>query len=126
MPSSTLRAEMTRLRAVLGRDLLGSRPYALPHPVRTDFDDVSHLPAEGRVGEARARCTGPLLPRSEAPVVVVHRGSLEQQLRGAVLGSGDAALLRRWGEAGRGVERQSVQAGRRADARLPLLIGRTP
>ncbi|WP_327319569.1 GAF domain-containing protein [Streptomyces sp. NBC_01235] len=96
VPASTLRAEMTRLRAVLGPDLLGSRPYALLRPVRTDFDDVSRLLAEGRVGEALARYPGPLLPRSEAPVVVEHRRCLEQQLRGAVLGSGDAGLLRRW------------------------------
>ncbi|MFI6544255.1 GAF domain-containing protein [Streptomyces prunicolor] len=34
VPPSTLRAEMTRLRAVLGPALLGSRPYALLCPVR--------------------------------------------------------------------------------------------
>ena len=110
VPASTLRAEMTRLRAVLGCDLLGSRPYALLHPLRTDFDDVSHLLAEGRVGEALTRYSGPLLPRSEAPVVVAHRRSLEQQVRGAVLGSGDAGLLRRWVEATWGAEDLSAWA----------------
>ncbi|MDX3241369.1 GAF domain-containing protein [Streptomyces sp. ME18-1-4] len=104
LPASTLRAEMTRLRAVLGPDLLGSRPYALLRPVRTDFDDMSRLLAEGRVGEALARYPGPLLPRSEAPAVVAHRRCLEQQLRGAVLGSGDTRLLRRWVEADWGTE----------------------
>ena len=96
VPASTLRAELTRLRAVLGPDLLGSRPYALLHPVRSDYADVCDLLAEGRAGEALARYPGPLLPRSEAPVVVEHRRCLEQQLRGAVLGSGDTGLLRRW------------------------------
>ena len=104
VPASTVRAELTRLRAVLGPALLGSRPYALLRPVRTDFADVSRLLAEGRVGEALARYPGPLLPRSEAPVVVTHRRCLEQQLRGAVLGSGDAGLLRRWAEAAWGAE----------------------
>ncbi|WP_416981342.1 GAF domain-containing protein [Streptomyces sp. T028] len=104
IPASTLRAELTRLRAVLGPDLLGSRPYALLRPVRTDFEDVSRLLAEGRVGEALARYRGPLLPRSEAPAVVAQRRCLEQQLRGAVLGSGDAVLLRRWAEAAWGAE----------------------
>ncbi|MFI7497966.1 GAF domain-containing protein [Streptomyces sp. NPDC049687] len=99
VPASTLRAEMTRLRAVLGPDLLGSRPYALLRPVRTDFGDVSRLLADGRIGEALARYRGPLLPRSEAPAVVEQRRSLEQQVRGAVLGGGDAGLLRRWVEA---------------------------
>lgn len=104
VPASTLRAEMTRLRAVLGPDLLGSRPYALLRPVRTDFGDVSRLLAEGRVGEALTRYSGPLLPRSEAPAVVAHRRSLEHQLRGAVIGSGDAALLRLWVQAAWGAD----------------------
>jgi hypothetical protein len=99
VPPSTLRAEMTRLRAVLGPALLGSRPYALLCPVRTDFAEVSALLAEGRVAQALARYPGPLLPRSDAPVVVEHRRCLEQQLRGAVLGSGDPTLLRRWVDA---------------------------
>jgi len=96
VPPSTLRAEMTRLRAVLGPTLLGSRPYALLCPVRTDFGEVCDLLAEGRVAQALARYPGPLLPRSDAPVVVEQRRCLEQQLRGAVLGSGDSGLLRRW------------------------------
>jgi hypothetical protein len=96
MPASTLRAEMTRLRAALGPDLLGSRPYALLRTVHTDFGDVADLLAAGRVAEALARYSGPLLPRSESPVVVEQRRALEQQLRGAVLAAGDTALLRRW------------------------------
>ncbi|MFF4585387.1 transcriptional regulator [Streptomyces sp. NPDC001388] len=104
VPASTLRAELTRLRAVLGPDLLGSRPYALLRPVRTDFGEVSRLLAEGRVREALTRYRGPLLPRSEAPAVVAHRRCLEQQVRGAVLGGGDAVLLRRWVEAAWGAE----------------------
>jgi len=102
VPASTVRAELTRLRAVLGPDLLGSRPYALLCPLRTDFGEVAELLAAGRVREALARYRGPLLPRSDAPVVVEHRRCLEQQLRGAVLGSGDPALLRRWVDAGWG------------------------
>ncbi|WP_427924188.1 GAF domain-containing protein [Streptomyces sp. cg40] len=96
VPPSTLRAEMTRLRTVLGPALLGSRPYALLRPVRTDLGEISDLLAEGRVAQALAHYPGPLLPRSDAPVVVEQRRCLEQQLRGAVLGSGDPALLRRW------------------------------
>lgn len=104
IPASTLRAELTRLRAVLGADLLGSRPYALLRPVFTDVTAVSDLLAQGRVGEALARYPGPPLPRSEAPVVVEHRRCLEQQLRGAVLGSGDPGLLRRWVDASWGAD----------------------
>ncbi|MFD8725889.1 transcriptional regulator [Streptomyces sp. NPDC059629] len=99
VPASTLRAELTRLRALLGPQLLRSRPYALLRPVRTDYGEVTDLLAEGRIGEALARYAGPLLPRSDAPVVVEHRRCLEQQVRGAVLGSGDHRLLRRWVDA---------------------------
>ncbi|GHB31875.1 transcriptional regulator [Streptomyces umbrinus] len=104
VPPSTLRAEMTRLRAVLGPDLLGSRPYELLRPVRTDFGDLSVLLAEGRVREAMALYEGPLLPCSDAPAVVERRRALEQQLRGAVLGSADAGLLRRWVDAAWGAD----------------------
>ena len=104
VPPSTLRAEMTRLRAVLGPALLGSRPYTLLCPVRTDLGEVSALLAEGRVAQALTRYPGPPLPRSDAPVVVEQRRCLEQQLRGAVLGSGDPALLRRWVDADWGTD----------------------
>ena len=99
LSASTLRAEMTRLRAVLGPDLLGSRPYALLRPVRSDFGEVASLLAEGRMAQALARYAGPLLPRSDAPAVVDQRRALEQQLRGAVLAGADAGLLRRWVDA---------------------------
>lgn len=99
---STVRAEMSRLRAVLGDELLDSRPYALRRPVSADFTVMSTLLAEGSVHDAMAIYDGPLLPSSEAPFVREHRTALEQQLRGAVLASGDAGLLRRWVSAGWG------------------------
>jgi hypothetical protein len=94
--SSTVRAEMTRLRAVLGPELLGSRPYTLARPVRSDFGAVRDLVAQGHLVEAMRLYAGPLLPSSQAPVVVEHRRALEQQLRGALLAGGDPVLLRRW------------------------------
>jgi GAF domain len=92
----TLRAEMSRLRTILGGDLLGSHPYALRRPVRSDFALVLDLLAEGRVVDAAALYHGPLLPDSEAPAVAAHRTMVEQQLRAEVLASADAMLLRRW------------------------------
>ena len=92
----TLRAEMSRLRTLLGDGLLGSQPYALRRPVTSDFATVLDLLAEGRVGQAVAAYPGPLLPDSEAPAIVDYRATLEQQLRAEVLASDDAKLLRRW------------------------------
>jgi len=100
----TLRAEMSRLRALLGDGLLGSQPYALRRPVTSDFASVLDLLAEGRVGAAVAAYPGPLLPDSEAPAIVDYRATLEQQLRAEVLASGDAMLLRRWVKAAWGAD----------------------
>ena len=100
----TLRAEMSRLRTLLGGSLLGSQPYALRRPVTSDFATVLDLLAEGRVGEAVAAYPGPLLPDSEAPAIVDYRAMLEQQLRAEVLASGDAVLLRRWVSAAWGAD----------------------
>ena len=101
---STVRAEMSRLRAVLGDDLLDSRPYALRRPVGADFLSVGELLAQGRVHDALRLHGGPLLPASEAPAVVEHRTALQQQLRGAVLAGDDAGLLRRWVSTDSGAE----------------------
>jgi hypothetical protein len=92
----TLRAEMSRLRTLLGDGLLGSQPYALRRPVTSDFATVLDLLADGRVGEAVAAYSGPLLPDSEAPAIVDYRSMLEEQLRAEVLASADAKVLRRW------------------------------
>lgn len=96
---STIRAEMTRLRTVLGTGMLGSSPYRLLRPACPDFRAVRDLLARGRVREAVAAYQGPLLPSSQAPAITGQRAALEQQLRGAVLGSGDASLIRRWVDA---------------------------
>ena len=100
----TLRAEMSRLRTLLGDGVLGSQPYTLRRPVTSDFATVLDLLAEGRVGEAVAAYPGPLLPDSEAPAIVDYRAMLEQQLRAEVLASGDAMLLRRWVNAAWGAD----------------------
>lgn len=99
IPLVSLRVEMSRLRALLGPEVLGSRPYRLRVPIRADFLDVRDLTAAGRVAEALSAYAGPLLPSSDAPVIAEFREVLEQQLRGAILASGDADLLRRWVDA---------------------------
>jgi hypothetical protein len=91
-----VRADMSRLRAALGADLLDSQPYRFRLPVRCDLLAVRELLAEGRVYDALAVYTGPLLPGSQAPAVVEHRAALEQQVRGAVLGSRDPGLTWQW------------------------------
>ncbi|MBD3784917.1 MAG: transcriptional regulator [Micrococcales bacterium] len=94
--SSTLRAEMTRLRTLLGPEVLRSRPYRFGAETETDWSGVlAHL-AAGRVRDAQRAYKGPLLPGSEAPAVVELREVLEARLRAAVLGSGEADLMVGW------------------------------
>lgn len=92
----TVRAQISRLRGLLGADLLASRPYALRRPLAADYLDVRDLITAGRTADAVRLYPGPLLPSSDSPAVTAHRISLEQQLRGAVLASRDPTLLRHW------------------------------
>ncbi|HEY3000895.1 MAG TPA: GAF domain-containing protein, partial [Kribbellaceae bacterium] len=117
IPLVRLRVEMSRLRALLGSDIVGSRPYGLRRPMRADFFDLRDLLAAGRVRTAISSYAGPLLPSSDAPVIAEFRALLEQQLRGAVLGSGDSAMLRRWVDAPWGAD--DAQAWRALADSLP-------
>ena len=95
-PAVTVRAELSRLRRLLGDDLVGSRPYRLLRPLETDLDCVRELLERGAVGAALDRYPGPVLPRSAAPGVVAARRRLAGALRAAVLGSRRPELLLRW------------------------------
>ena len=90
----TLRAELSRLRGLLG-PLLGSRPYRLRCRVYSDYDAVAEAVAAGDTGGALAGYHGPLLPLSEAPGVVRLRRLLEDRLRRALL-AGPSPALEEW------------------------------
>ncbi|MFF7176902.1 GAF domain-containing protein [Streptomyces sp. NPDC008121] len=92
----TLRAELSRLRAVLGPGVLCSRPYRLAPSLDADFDTVARRLASGSVTAALGAYAGPLLPGSCAPWVVRQRRLLADQLRAALLTRGDATLLADW------------------------------
>ena len=94
--SSTLRAELVRLRGLLGGQVLASRPYRLTCEVTSDWSAVSAQLAAGDLAEALRQYRGPLLPRSEAPGVVELRGDLDRALRAAILASGQPEFLIRW------------------------------
>jgi hypothetical protein len=94
----TVRAELSRLRRLVGDHLVGSRPYRLLGPVRTDAEEVRGLIAQGAVGSALDRYRGPLLPGSMAPGVRAARARLSDEVRAAVLTSGRPDLLVRYSE----------------------------
>jgi hypothetical protein len=95
-PSSTLRAELNRLRNLLGDELLASRPYRLAAGVTADWLAVEAHLAAGDLRSAMRAYRGPVLPRSTAPGVVRLRDNLQHGLRQALLRSGEADLMSTW------------------------------
>jgi len=96
----TVRAEMSRLRRVVGPLLGDSRPYRLSDrpgdQLRTDVDDVRARLAVGDVAGAVEAYRGPVLPRSEAPGVVALRAELDAELRAALARTADVDALEAW------------------------------
>lgn len=95
----TLRAELARLRRILGPGLLGSRPYRLTVPVESDVGVVERRLGTGAVTAAAAAYAGPLLPGSSAPAVVRLRHTLADGLRAALIARRDPDLLADWARA---------------------------
>ena len=91
---TTVRAEMTRLRRLLGEDLIASRPYRLDPVLQADVAIVARKLAAGQLAAARRVYIGPLLPTSAAPGIVAAREWLARALgadaqAAAVDGTGD-------------------------------------
>jgi hypothetical protein len=92
----TIRAEMSRLRRVIGPEFIDSRPYRLLKPIASDMADVCDAVKAGDVDAALTQYTGELLPQSVSPAIARLRTELSTTLRGAVLAAGNLALLHRW------------------------------
>ncbi|MEU1038473.1 GAF domain-containing protein [Streptomyces sp. NPDC005551] len=99
VPPVTLRAELARLRRLLGPGVLDSRPYRLSQPVESDVAVVERRLGAGAVAAAAAAYTGPLLPSSQAPAVARMRRRLADGLRGALIARRDPDLLANWAHA---------------------------
>ncbi|GGZ50238.1 GAF domain-containing protein [Streptomyces rochei] len=99
VPPVTLRAELARLRAVLGPARLVSRPYRLTMPVESDATVVERRLRAGAVTAAASAYAGPLLPGSRAPAVERLRRRLADGLRAALIACADPDLLADWAHA---------------------------
>ncbi|WP_030986446.1 GAF domain-containing protein [Streptomyces sp. NRRL WC-3744] len=95
----TLRAELARLRRLLGPGLLASRPYRLTAAVESDATVVERRLETGALTAAVEAYTGPLLPGSQAPAIVRLRERLAGGLRTALITHGDPDLLADWAHA---------------------------
>ncbi|TSD93654.1 transcriptional regulator [Skermania sp. ID1734] len=92
----TIRAEVSRLRRVVGAANITSRPYRLSTELTSDIADLRHALDRGDVSTAMSLYTGPLLPGSDSPGVADIRDELRTRMRAALLRAGDPRLLARW------------------------------
>ena len=90
---TTVRGEVLRLRALIGNNVLRTRPYRLGAEVDADFQAVRRALRARQPAEALRASHGPLLPRSDAPAIRELRDELDAGLRRAVLDTDDPDLL---------------------------------
>jgi hypothetical protein len=119
----TARAELSRLRRILGPRLL-AEPYRLDSAPRADFLTAGELAGAGALDAALDAYPGLLLPRSEVPLIVEAREALDHRVRSAILRSGTADLLHRWVHSAAG--RDDLEGCRRLVAALPQDDDRRP
>jgi transcriptional regulator of acetoin/glycerol metabolism len=94
---STLKAEVSHLRAALGGQL-ASRPYRLTLPVATDIDDVLEALQQGGAGAAIASYGGDLLPGTESPALVELGEYVAVAMREALIANPDPSAVIRYSE----------------------------
>ena len=101
---TTVRAEMHRLRSLLGGGILDTKPYRIIADVTGDVTDVQTTLRNGDLAGALDLYNGPLLSRSDAPALRAERNELDATLRRAVLDAGDPDLLWRFAQTPTGAE----------------------
>ena len=94
---STLKAEVSHLRAALGGQL-ASRPYRLTLPVSTDIDDVLEALHQGDPAAAVSRYGGDLLPGTESPALVELGEYVAVAMREALLAKPVPSAVIRYSE----------------------------
>jgi len=117
IPVVTIRAELVRLRRVIGHRAIASRPYRLTTELRTDLAGVLDALSRGAVRKALTLCRGPLLPSSESPAIQALRDEVHARLRFAAMSSRDPHTVIRYTETPDG--REDIDALELASDLLP-------
>jgi len=125
--TSTLKAEVSHLRAALGGQL-SSRPYRLPMPVATDVDLVLSLVRRGRVAAAVDAYGGDLLPGTNSPALTELAEFIAVAVREALLADPQPDAVVRYSELApydtEVVEVCLARLGQAPHPAAPLLKGR--
>lgn len=93
IPSVTIRAELARLRQLLGADQLLSRPYRLASAPQVDAVDLAAALDRGGLDTALTDYPGPVLPDSDAPAIVEFREEVSARVRAAAMRTTNADAL---------------------------------
>jgi transcriptional regulator of acetoin/glycerol metabolism len=124
---STLKAEVSHLRAALGGQL-SSRPYRLTMPVATDVEHVLALVRRGRVAAAVDAYGGDLLPGTNSPALAELGEYVAVAVREALLADPQPDAVLRYAERApydtAVLERCLAALGADAHPAKPLLKGR--
>jgi transcriptional regulator of acetoin/glycerol metabolism len=124
---STLKAEVSHLRAALGGQL-SSRPYRLTMPVATDVEHVLSLLRRGHVAAAVESYGGDLLPGTNSPALTELGEYVAVAVREALLADPQPDAVLRYAERApydtAVVERCLAVLGDTAHPAKPLLKGR--
>ncbi|WP_238177601.1 hypothetical protein [Kribbella sp. VKM Ac-2566] len=121
---TTVRAEMHRLRNLLGGGVLDTKPYRIIADVTGDVTEVQAALRRGDLPKALELYAGPLLARSDAPALRSERDELDATLRRAVLDAADADML--WQFAQTPVGAEDLEIFEALEARLPVDDPRRP
>ena len=93
VPAVTVRAELARLRRIVGPQVLLSRPYRLAEPVVVDAMETREALDRGEVRGVVGGLRGLPIPRSESPAVSDLREQMRWHVRRAAMASRDAEVL---------------------------------
>jgi hypothetical protein len=80
----TIRAAISRIRKLLGPNVIQTRPYRLMTAVQADFLEVERLVSQGKFEAALSHYRGPLLAGSIAPRVIAARKQLDAAVQRAM------------------------------------------
>jgi hypothetical protein len=101
---TTVRAEMHRLRNLLGGGVLDTKPYRIIADVTGDVTEVQTALRNGDLTKALDLYAGPLLARSDAPALRAERDELDATIRRAALDTRDPDSLWQFAQTPTGAE----------------------